>query len=156
MTEQDYNEIIKVFMPSDDECKLYEYLDSYRGKICKYLINNTLNQDQLKHYMLIGFWINYRAANHHGGDFSTVIKKKEFYDQAYIDDLNEYFKDILVGKFDVDLYNRGDEDFSIKVKLYNKYFTPIKDTSEYINATSYIVDYPSGNNFYRFVIDAKS
>lgn len=69
-----YDDIIKYYGYNALDRELDSYIDDYMISINNYLKDNRLDIEQLKRYMLIGLWIDYRAGNHNGSGMSTSIE----------------------------------------------------------------------------------
>ena len=71
MTVED--KIIELFWYSSEERKLFAYIDTYMSALENWFGENRMNDAQLVRYMLVGLFLEYRAANHRGEDFNTNI-----------------------------------------------------------------------------------
>ena len=128
MDKKEYNEIINIFSFNNEIRKRYSKLNDYMLLISNWLKKNKLNTEQIIRYMLMGFYLSYRASVHMSTTFTT---KKEDY--------------------------KNDE-IRLKCKFFNKINTkPLVSTKEYIDLLN-IKDilYFRGLNMFKFVIDGKS
>jgi hypothetical protein len=67
------DEIIKLFRYPPEERALFPYIDAYMAAMENWLDENQMDDKQLVRYMLAGIFLEYRAANHMGNTFHTMI-----------------------------------------------------------------------------------
>lgn len=68
----DIKKILKLFSFSDKQLLKFKYLSEYSIRLNEWLSNNTLNDEQVFRFMLIGFFVEYRGSVHLGSNFRTI------------------------------------------------------------------------------------
>lgn len=142
MTTKD---IVELFKIKEEVLKEYELLDKYNCMITEWLTTNELDMNQLIRYMLVGFFFDYRAANHKGESFNTIIKAEESKMERLIKKHPDFFKK----------HNLADNDFIMKAMIFNRYFgREIKDTEDYLNQLKVKqFNSISGDTLFNFVVN---
>ena len=96
--------IIKIFSFNKKEKEIFDFLNEYENKIKDWLKENNFNKEQLLRFMIVGLYPYYRAYNHRGEDFTTIIE------------------------------NRNTSNNIEVFVIFNSYYNnQIKDTEEYLN-----------------------
>lgn len=68
---------IKPFFLTEKQKELFPENEELEQKLIGWLKNNTLTEEQLIRFMVIGFFPDYRACVHLGKEFSTAPKDNE-------------------------------------------------------------------------------
>jgi hypothetical protein len=71
---RDDTDLQDIFTFSEKEKTIYPFLSDYTEKIQTWLTDNTMTDEQLLRYALIGLFPSYRAANHRGEGLSTDVQ----------------------------------------------------------------------------------
>lgn len=61
------------------DCAVFPYIAKYQDLIDSWIKNNKLTVEILKRYILISFWLEYRADNHRGDNFAIDEISEEEY-----------------------------------------------------------------------------
>lgn len=69
--------LIEMFSFTEKEKKIWKPLSDYSEKIDNWMKQNSMTEDQLIRFVLIGFFVEYRASNHRGDSFNTDIQNRE-------------------------------------------------------------------------------
>lgn len=114
----DYSYIVELFSIPNIYFKVHSYYEEYSKLINQWLIENTLDRDQLLRYALVHLLHYYRQCNYLGENFSTIVNSSDYHNNLKYIRKKEKL-----------------EEYNIKIKKYksfNKYFgIQIKTTEEY-------------------------
>ena len=128
----DTNEILDLFEYEDDAREIFNYIKDYMNKIEEWIKSNQFNEQQLFRYMLVGFFLDYRASVHHGEQFHTIYKKWS------------------------NIENRKRD--KKRLIIFNKYYSKeIENTKEYLKLLTIEKNFDvSGEDLFNFVIHGKT
>lgn len=158
-------DIINELRFKEKTCKIFPYIQHYHDLLDSWMEKNDITEEILKRYILISFWMEYRAGNHRGDGITIkpisadeyLKNKRKIHDLAgkmekkYTDKVTNYNpkKEIKLDENYFECEKRR--------KYYFKYFTkPINSTKEYLELTGFP---PHGINpgeyLYTFVISGE-
>lgn len=64
-----FREVRRLFAFSKQDRQVFAYIEEYSRRIDSWLKKNSPDRECTKRYILAGFWLDYRAANHGGENF---------------------------------------------------------------------------------------
>lgn len=149
-----YENIIEIFSYSSEEQNVFPYINKYMILINSHLNKYKLTEKQLVRFMLIGFFLDYRASCHHGSIFSTISNPpKELLDQDFVNDFNTKFGSIMTTPMTLENANYFSNITTEKCKYYNSLRKRINNTNEYIKLIGIpLIENIDGLSMYNYVI----